>query len=310
MIIGTRGSELALRQAAMVIDALVAAHPGIEVTRKVIATTGDKRTDLRFSEFTDAGRFDKGIFTKELEAALGAGEIDAAVHSLKDVPTEIDPGFVIAATLPRAAVEDVLVSRDGLTLHSIPPGARIGTSSVRRIRQLRWLRPEAVCVEIRGNVPTRVRKLIPPSTLDAVLLARAGLERLGLLEGAAVSIDGRSLAATILPCDEFLPAAGQGAIAIEARRGDAGSLGLLRGIGHAETLARVSAEREFLRLLRAGCQTPIGAHTWIAEGRLHLRVRVFGEGDGGGPPFEGSASAPLAEPELAAAELAQRLGGA
>ena len=199
------------------------------MTKKIITTIGDKRTDLRFSEFTEGGRLDKGIFTKELEVALAAGEIDAAVHSLKDVPTELDSAFCIAATLPRAPIEDVLVSRDGFDLKTLPAGARIGTSSVRRIRQLRWLRPDVACVEIRGNVPTRVKKLIAPSDLDGVLLARAGLERLGLLERrrSRSRIDGtRRFAPAILSCAEFLPAAGQGAIGIEARRADARTLGV------------------------------------------------------------------------------------
>jgi len=305
MILGTRGSELALRQTEMVMATLREAHPALQVGRRIIATTGDKRTDLRFSEFTEGGRLDKGIFTKELEVALAAGEIDAAVHSLKDVPTELDAAFTIAATLPRASVEDVLVSRDGFDWETLPAGARIGTSSVRRIRQLQWLRPDVACVEIRGNVPTRVKKLIAPSGLDGVLLARAGLERLGLLSEGLVTIDGAGLRAAILPCSEFLPAAGQGAIGIEARRADARTLGLLRAVNHAGTFARITAEREFLHLLEAGCQTPIGAHTWIDGTVLHMKVRVFSESDPGAPPLEAAASAPLAAPEKAALELAR-----
>ncbi len=300
----------------MVMAALREAHSSLEVMKKIISTIGDQRTDLRFSEFTEGGHLDKGIFTKELEIALAAGEINAAVHSLKDVPTELDAAFMIAATLPRAPIEDVLVSRDGYNLKMLPAGARIGTSSVRRIRQLRWLRPDVTCVEIRGNVPTRVKKLIAPSDLDGVLLARAGLERLGLLCGTGfqpvvptgslpVVIDGHTLRAAILPCSEFLPAAGQGAIGIEARRTDARTLELLRPINHSETFARVTAEREFLHLLRAGCQTPIGAHTWIEGTTLHMKVCVFNESDPAAPPFEASASSPLATPENAAAELAR-----
>lgn len=316
MVIGTRGSELALRQTEMVMAALREAHPALRVERRIIQTTGDRRTDLRFSEFNRDEKLDKGIFTKELEAALAAGEIDAAVHSLKDVPTELDAAFTIAAALPRAPVEDVLVSRDRLDLENLPPGARIGTSSVRRIRQLSWLRPDVTCVEIRGNVPTRVRKLFQPSELDGVLLARAGLERLGLLAGAGsqhasppglvpVLIDGATLHAAILPCSEFLPAASQGAIGIEARLADAGALELLRAVNHAETFSRVTAERAFLHLLRAGCQTPIGAHTWIEGTTLHMKVRVFSESDPGAPPLEAASRAPLATPEKAAAELAR-----
>lgn len=316
LILGTRGSELALRQTEMVMAALREAHPSLQVTQKIISTIGDKRTDLRFSEFTEGGHLDKGIFTKELEIALAADEIDAAVHSLKDVPTELDAAFMIAATLPRAPIEDVLVSREGFDLKTLPAGAKIGTSSVRRIRQLRWLRPDVECVEIRGNVPTRVRKLIMPSNLDGVLLARAGLERLGLLSSTGlqpvcatgilpVVIDGNTLHAVILPCADFLPAAGQGAIGIEARRADARTLEWLRAVNHAETFARVTAEREFLHLLKAGCQTPIGAHTWIEGKTLHMKVCVFNESDPVAPPLQAAASGPLAEPEKAAAELAR-----
>jgi hydroxymethylbilane synthase len=305
LILGTRGSELALRQTEMVMAALRAAHPGLHVGQRIIQTIGDKRTDLRFSEFSRDEKLDKGIFTKELEIALASGGIDAAVHSLKDVPTELDPTFLIAATLPRAPIEDVLVSRGGFDLSSLPAGARVGTSSVRRIRQLQWLRPDVRSVEIRGNVPTRVRKLITPSDLDAVLLARAGLERLGLLSGGTIAIDGATLRAEILPCSAFLPAAGQGAIGIEARRADARTLDLLHAINDSETFARVTAEREFLHLLKAGCQTPIGAHTWIEGATLHMKVCVFNEADPGAPPLESAASAPLATPEKAAAELAR-----
>ncbi len=261
MILGTRGSELALCQADMVMAALRAAHPDLNVEKKIIATTGDKRQDLRFSEFTDGDRLDKGIFTKELELALESVEIHAAVHSLKDVPTEIADIFCIAAVLPRAPIEDVLVSRDGFTLQTLLAGAKVGTSSVRRIRQLLHLRPDVTCVEIRGNVPTRLKKLFQPSELDAVLLARAGVERLGLLNGNVITVDGKTLHGEVLPCDVFLPAAGQGAIGIEARKSDARTLEALSAINDASTFARITAERHFLHLLRAGCQTPIGAYT-------------------------------------------------
>jgi hydroxymethylbilane synthase len=314
LVLGTRGSELALRQTEMVTAALHEAHPLLQISRNIISTTGDKRTDLRFSEFTEGGRLDKGIFTKELESALAANEIDAAVHSLKDVPTEIDAAFIIAATLRRAPIEDVLVTRDGFDWKTLPQGARIGTSSVRRIRQLRWLRPDVACIEIRGNVPTRLKKVIAPSGLDGVLLARAGLERLGLLSAAAgansiapVRIDQATLRAAILACDEFLPAAGQGAIGLEARRDDASTLALLRSVNHAETFARITAEREFLHLLKAGCQTPIGAHCWIEGGTLHMKVRVFSEAQPSAAPLEAAASAPVSQPEKVAVALAQQV---
>ncbi len=302
--LGTRGSELALRQAEMVEAALHAAHPYLRVERKVIATTGDKRPDLRFSEFTDGDRLDKGIFTKELEIALASGEIDIAVHSLKDVPTVLDAKFFIAGVLPRAPIEDVLISREGYTLATLPAGAKVGTSSVRRIRQLQWLNPGVECVEIRGNVPTRIRKLFVPSDLDAILLARAGLERLSLLDGEHVVVDGQPLHAVILNCEEFLPAAGQGAIGIEARVDDAHTLEFLKAINHEETYARVTAEREFLHILKAGCQTPIGAHTFLENGVLQMKVRVFDETDPSRPPKEVTSTEPYHSPKGLAAEVA------
>ncbi len=307
LILGTRGSELALRQTEMVTATLQAAHPGLRVERKIINTIGDQRPDLRFREFTDGPHLDKGIFTKELEIALAAGEIDAAVHSLKDVPTQIADTFCIAATLPRAPIEDVLVSRDGFTLKTLPAGSKIGTSSVRRIRQLQWLRPDVTCVEIRGNVPTRLRKLFLPSDLDGVLLARAGLERLGLLKHEVITLDGFTLRAAVLPCTEFLPAAGQGAIGIEARKDDSRTLSALRAINHSDTFARVTAEREFLHILKAGCQTPIGAHTWIEGDTLHMKVQVFNEAVSDAPPFAAEESGPLSNPCSVAAALAGRV---
>jgi hydroxymethylbilane synthase len=307
LILGTRGSELALRQTEMVMAVLRAAHRDLRVEQKVIATTGDKRQDLRFSEFTDGGRLDKGIFTKELELALESGEIHAAVHSLKDVPTEIADIFCIAAVLPRAPIEDVLVSRDGFTLQTLPRGAKVGTSSVRRIRQLRHLRPDVNCVEIRGNVPTRLKKLFQPSELDAVLLARAGVERLGLLAGNQITVSDQTLRAEILPCDVFLPAAGQGAIGIEARKSDSRTLEALAAINDATTFARISAERHFLHLLRAGCQTPIGAYTEVKGDTLRMKVCVFDEANPDQKPLEAEAQGVFSSPQDVAAELAKRI---
>lgn len=318
LILGTRGSELALRQAEMVEATLRAAHPELQVERKVIATTGDKRPDLRFREFTEGDRLDKGIFTKELEIALENKEIDIAVHSLKDVPTVLDPSFFIAAVLPRAPIEDVLISREGFTLKTLPAGAKVGTSSVRRIRQLKWLRPDIECVEIRGNVPTRLRKLFLPSELDAILLAKAGLVRLGLIGNvdvlseahpglAPVSVDDQTLRGAILPENEYLPAAGQGAIGIEARCDDERTLIALSTINHAETFARITAEREFLHLLKAGCQTPIGALTTVDGEMLTMKAWVFDEADSASPPKQVEASGSLSEPHALAEKLVSQL---
>ncbi|MDZ4288802.1 MAG: hydroxymethylbilane synthase [Prosthecobacter sp.] len=307
LILGTRGSELALTQTGMVTAALQTAHPDLTVQRQIIQTMGDKRPDLRFSEFNERAQVDKGIFIKELEIALERGEIDAAVHSLKDVPSDLAAGFTIAAVLERAAIEDVLISREAVTLESLPQGARVATSSVRRAAQLKWLRPDVQIVEIRGNVPTRVKKVLNDQSLDAVLLATAGLHRLGLLEGNRITIEGQTLHGLVLDPKRFLPAAGQGAIAIECRADDARSIALVRALNHAETEARVTAEREFLRLLGAGCQTPVGAHTWISEGRLHMAVRVFNEQNLSAKPVELLASSDVDKPKTVAENLAAQL---
>lgn len=307
IILGTRGSELALTQTTMVTAALQAAHQHLRVERQIIQTSGDKRQDLRFSEFSGVAQVDKGIFIKELEIALENGQIDAAVHSLKDVPSDLAAGFTIAAVLPRAATEDVLITRDPHTLDSLPQGARVGTSSVRRAAQLKFLRPDIQIVEIRGNVPTRVKKVLGENALDAVLLAAAGLLRLGLMNGSQISIEGTTLSALTLDPVKFLPAAGQGAIAIECRADDAATIQTIRALNHAETETRVIAEREFLKILGAGCQTPVGANSWIENGRLHMAVRVFNEADLAAKPVEREASRPVTEAKQLAADLAGML---
>ena len=311
LVLGTRGSELALTQTEMVTRLLQAAHPRLNIERKIIATAGDKRPDLRFADFAKGADpvFDKGIFIKELETALDAGEIDAAVHSLKDVPSDLSTLFALPAVLARAAVEDVLVTREPHTLDTLPPGARVGTSSVRRARQLQWLRPDIEIVEIRGNVPTRVRKVLGEQPLDAVMLAAAGLVRLGLINAALsrIHLDGHTIHAAVMDADKFLPAAGQGAIAIETRRRDERVAKLLSGIDDADTHVRVTAEREFLRILGAGCQTPVGARTWTDQGRLHMSVRVFSETKLTAPPFESAHHTSIYTPKALAAELANRV---
>lgn len=309
IILGTRGSELALTQTTMVTAALQSAHPQLRIERQIIQTSGDKRQDLRFSEFSGVANVDKGIFIKELEIALETKQIDAAVHSLKDVPSDLATGFTIAAVLPRAAIEDVLITRDPHTLDSLPRGARVGTSSVRRAAQLKWLRPDIEIVEIRGNVPTRVKKVLGEQPLDAVLLAAAGLLRLGLLNASLsrIHIESQALHALVLDPVKFLPAAGQGAIAIECRSGDEATIQAIRSLNHLETEARVTAERAFLKILGAGCQTPVGANTWIKDGQLHMAVRVFNEADLSAAPVEREASRPVAEAQQLAADLAAAL---
>ncbi len=314
LVIGTRGSELALTQAHMVEAELLQSGFAAEALEiRVIKTIGDKRPDLKLSEFGQVqpdgspAVIDKGIFTKELEEALNAGEIDIAVHSLKDVPTELADEFCICATLARAPIEDVLLSRERLSddparaVAFLPVDTTvIATSSVRRARQLKWLRPDLRIVDIRGNVPTRVRKLLDTGEWSATMLARAGLERLGMLAPGAgeFEFEGRLVYAAVLPATEFLPAAGQGAVGIEVLRDNVAARQAVAAINDGPTFYRTTAERAFLARLKAGCQTPVGAHTWFGpEGDLHMSVRVFDENDPTAEPFEAQASAVPSEPE-------------
>jgi hydroxymethylbilane synthase len=304
--VGTRGSELALVQATATEAILRAAFPNLRVARKVIKTTGDRRTDVALAEVAKAeGIFDKGVFIKELEQALDDGTIDIAVHSLKDLPTVLDPRFALAAVLERAPIRDVLVTRDGFGFESLPIGARIGTSSVRRAKQVVFLRPDLQVVDLRGNVPTRLEKMLDGSHHDAILLAEAGLVRLGYLPEAAITsgpepvLDMPGLQALRLDESVFYPAAGQGAIGLEIRANDTRGLVLAESIGHADTWLRITAEREFLRLLDAGCHTPVGVFSKLAGGILHLKARVFPEA--GGPPQ--SAQAQGADPLAVAQSL-------
>ena len=240
--LGTRGSKLALRQAELAAAALHAAAPGIAVELCIIKTTGDKILDTPLSAIGD-----KGLFTKEIEQALLDNSIDMAVHSCKDLPSELAPGLVIGAVLPRENPCDVLLSSAGYTFETLPQAARIGTSSLRRTAQLKALRPDLVVLPLRGNVETRIRKMHDEG-LDAIVLACAGIARLGLMDKAA----------QMLSADLMLPSPGQGAIAIEARSGDTEISELLAKINDAKTGCEVRAERAFLLRLHGGCQVPVG----------------------------------------------------
>jgi len=311
-IIGTRGSELALFQADATERALHEAFPELALKREIIRTTGDRRTDVSLSEVARTeGVFDKGVFIKELEMALHAGEIDLAVHSMKDVPTVLEERFAIAAVLERAPIRDVLLSRTGGGIDGLPEGAVVGTSSPRRARQLEWLRPDVKVVDLRGNVPTRLEKLAAGDAYDAILLAEAGLIRLGFLplesavEGdepvrsAVEAVAG--LRATRLPESVFYPAAGQGAIGFEIRASDSTTRVRAEAIGHRETWLRIVAEREFLRLLDAGCHTPVGVYSALEGDQLRMHARVFPEA--GGTPRLAEITAPAADPLAAASFL-------
>jgi hydroxymethylbilane synthase len=242
LAIGSRGSALALWQAEHV-KRLLRERTGADSTIVVIKTAGDRAVDVPFGQVGT-----KGMFLKELEDALLDGHIDLAVHSLKDVPTELPTGLTLAAFLEREDVRDALISRSGATLDALPRGARIGTSSLRRQSQLRHYRRDLAAAELRGNVDTRLGKL-DRGDYDAIVLAKAGLDRLGL--SARIT--------EILPTEISLSAAGQGAMTIEARAGDTDLLERISKLDHVETRASVEAERALLAALGGGCQIPIGA---------------------------------------------------
>ena len=307
LTLGTRGSELALAQATLTKAALESAWPGLRVEQEIIHSTGDLRQDLKLSEFNRGPNpVDKGIFTKELEMALEAGKIHVAVHSLKDVPTELGAGFRIIAVLPRAATEDVLVSKTPGGLDGLPAGAIVATSSVRRARQLQFLRPDLQVEAIRGNVPTRLRKLAESPHLAALLLARAGLDRLSL-SAATSHLSGVELHQEILPISEFLPAASQGAIALEVFGENEALENCLAAINHAPTFHCIQAERHFLHLLKAGCQTPVGLATSLDGDTLRMDARVFSEADPTAPPLTAQAIGSGQFPEQVAAALMANL---
>jgi hydroxymethylbilane synthase len=256
--IGTRGSALALWQARSIAGALREAT-SVEPEIVIIKTSGDKFQQTSFSQIGT-----KGVFIKELEDALLEGRIDLAVHSMKDVPTEMPEGLTIAAIGKREDVRDALLSSSGATLATLPHGARVGTSSLRRQSQLLYARRDLRLLELRGNVDTRIEKL-KRGDYDAIVLAKAGLDRLGLSGNIS----------EVLPHNVSLPAAGQGAIGIEARAGDAETLCVLRALEDSETRSAVTAERSALAGLGGGCQVPIGAWGRIENGNLVLDVAVL-----------------------------------
>ena len=255
VIIGTRASDLALRQARLVEHALE--RRGIVAELKTFKTTGDKRLDEPLSAIGG-----KGLFTRELETALAKGTVDCCVHSLKDLPTESPEGLSIGAVLEREDPRDVVVLNDVIEaegLMDIPRGSRVGTSSLRRRAQLLALRPDLDVVELRGNVPTRLRK-VDDGQVHAAILAAAGLHRL----------DARQRIGAYLDAPDWLPAAGQGAIAVQIRDGDERMAGMVAGLNHDATLLATRAERAFLAALEGGCQVPIGALAMERESGLVL----------------------------------------
>jgi hydroxymethylbilane synthase len=304
IIIATRGSALALAQANLIAAQCRAAFPRLRFELKIIKTTGDK---LQTASMAQIGKtLPKGLFTKELEVALVKGHADLAVHSLKDLPTELPAGLILAATPKREDVRDVLIYRSAdyikdsatrqsadwspgqsqlrgfkahATLNDFPKGATIATSSTRRKMSLLWARPDLNIVEIRGNVPTRMQKVAERGELDATVLAFAGLKRLnfeikpnGTLAGDAVP-DG--LLATVLDLDVMLPCVGQGAIGIETRADDERIGKIVERLNHFNTFHAVTAERAFLRGMGGGCQSPVGAYAEIIGDQITLQAISF-----------------------------------
>ena len=316
-IIGTRGSALALAQANAVLHECRSAFPELQFELKIIKTTGDKLQTASMAQ----GNLPKGLFTKELEVALLSGDADIAVHSLKDLPTELPQGLKLGAVGRREDVRDVLVYRDAaqfndsegrrgfgpaLPVADFPKGATIATSSTRRKAQLLAVRPDLNIIEIRGNVSTRVQKLAEQPGMDGTILARAGLKRLnfeitdeGRLEGAAVP-DG--LFATLLDVETMLPCVGQAAVGIEIREHDDRVETVCAGLNHDATLQCVTAERSFLSAMGGGCQSPVGAYAEIVGDQLRLRAVSFISGC-----RRAESMRPLREAVELGAEMAQRL---
>jgi hydroxymethylbilane synthase len=247
--IGSRGSQLALWQANYI--ACLLRNVGHSVEIKIIKTTGDRLYEVTFAQVGT-----KGMFTKEIEEALADGSVDLAVHSLKDLPTELPEPFTLAATPERVDTRDVFVSVNYENLAALPVGARVGTSSQRRRAQLKSVRPDIVAQECRGNVDTRLRKLAE-GQVDAILLAAAGLDRLERTEWVRQRLEPK----------EFCPAAGQGALGIETRKNDAATIASVAFLDHAATRFAVTVERAALAALGGGCQVPIGVHCrpWLNE---------------------------------------------
>ena len=260
LLIGTRGSPLALWQANHVRDLLVAnGLPPGEIDFAVIKTSGDTIQDVALREFGG-----KGLFTKEIDEALLGGRIDLAVHSMKDLPTELPSGIVIGAVLRRGDVRDALVARGGQTLKQLPPGAVLGTSSLRRQAQIRRLRPDLEVIDFRGNVDTRLRKL-DEGKAEATVLALAGLDRLGLSNHVT----------EILSTERMLPAVAQGAIGIAMRECDDRTAALLAPLDDAATATAVDCERSFLKELDGSCRTPIAGLAEIEDDLLRFRGLIL-----------------------------------
>lgn len=291
--IATRGSALALRQAAIVCERLVAAHAELGAAGAIeivtIRTTGDRVQDRPLAEIGG-----KGLFAKEIEEALSDGRADLAAHSLKDLETRLPEGFALAAVLPRADPRDAFLARAAASLAELPQGARIGTSSLRRRAQVLARRPDLAVVPLRGNVDTRLRKLAA-GEIEAIVVALCGLERLGRAD----------IATEILDPEIMLPAVGQGAIAVECRADDDRLRALLRSLDDPDTASCVGAERAMLAALDGSCRTPIAGLATIAQGRLAIQG-LLATPDGN-EVIRARREGPLAEAVRLGADLGEEL---
>lgn len=289
LTIGSRGSKLALFQANWVKSHLEAAHSDVQIVIDIIKTSGDVFLEAPLSQIGG-----KGLFTKEIEDALLDGRIDLAVHSLKDLPTVLPAGLSLGAISQREDVRDAFLSNDHCSLGSLPKGARVGTSSLRRQSQLLRLRSDLEVANLRGNLDTRIRKL-DEKQYDAILLACAGLDRLGYQHRITERL-------SVL---QLCPAVGQGALGVEIREADTATRSLLQCLHHQPTHLAVTAERAFLRHLGGGCQVPIAGHAWIEESKLQMLGVVASTN--GQELFRDQASAPVEQAAELGSELAKRL---
>ena len=308
IVVGTRGSDLALAQSRQLIERMRALFPRLGIEQRVVRTAGDKRLDLELRDAVGRGGLDKGLFTKELEDELLAGGVDLAVHSLKDLPTALPPGLMLGGVLERADEGDVLVSRRPGGLAAIAAGAEVATGSLRRQLQLEIARPDLSVIGIRGNLPTRLGKLARGEAGAAIILAAAGLGRLGLPTRGRLEVERVTLHCE--PLDRLmLPAVGQGVIGIECRRDDQRARRLLRRLRDRGTWRRSVAERTLLSALGGGCQMPLGVRSGISGDMLSLEA-VLCSGDGGEPvraASRGAVGSPAAVGRKLAAKLKRRM---
>ncbi len=301
LILGTRGSALALAQTELTKVALKRVFPALAVSMETFITQGDKKLDLELLRQPSGG---KGLFTKELEDALFERRIEVAVHSLKDLPGNMPDGLVLGGVLERAATADMLISKYPGGLDGLPSGSSVGTSSVRRARQLQWLRPDLKVCEWRGNVQTRLRKLGQQGAFSAILLAQAGLDRLGFaMASGRLNFEDVEFHVASLE-DRMFPAIGQGAIALQCERDRDAVRETLRAITHEPTWTAVRAERELQRLLSGDCTLPVGVRTRVGPGAIRMEALLFDEGH----KEPAHAVAEGAVPEEVAAKVARGLG--